>query len=166
MIAWIAHGARNARAGFVLAREGALSCNLARRHLTREQKRDLIARECQARPDDSDRRIARSLGCSPSTVAEVRRPSKLDTSDPTPAPTSSAPTRARRRPLPETARDAGWTLRKSIERVERLLADDRYPQNVEQVADALRTQLTYTAGVVASALDRLPARDDLARVDP
>ncbi len=62
------------------ARQTALALNLTRRHLTREQRRDLIARECQARPDDSDRAIARRFGCSPSTVAAVRRPvSKLDT---------------------------------------------------------------------------------------
>ncbi|MDP9434170.1 MAG: helix-turn-helix domain-containing protein [Actinomycetota bacterium] len=62
------------------ARQTALALNLARRHLTREQRRDLIARECQARPGDSDRAIARRVGCSPSTVAAVRRPaSNLDT---------------------------------------------------------------------------------------
>lgn len=65
------------------ARQTALALNLARRHLTREQRRDLIARECAARPQDSDRAIGRRLGCSPSTVAAVRRPvSKLDTTEP------------------------------------------------------------------------------------
>ncbi len=63
------------------ARNVAFTLNLARRHLTREQRRDLIVREAAARPGDSDRAIARRLGCSPSTVAAVRRPvSKLDTS--------------------------------------------------------------------------------------
>ncbi len=61
------------------ARRVALTLNLARRHLSREQRRDLIAREAEARPGDSDRAIARRLGCSPSTVAAVRRPpSNLD----------------------------------------------------------------------------------------
>lgn len=61
------------------ARTTALALNLTRRHLSREQRRELIARECQARPGDSDRVIARRLGCSPSTVATVRRPvSNLD----------------------------------------------------------------------------------------
>ncbi len=63
------------------ARQVALTLNLARRHLSREQRRELIAREAAARPGDSDRAIARRLGCSPSTVAAVRRPvSNLDTS--------------------------------------------------------------------------------------
>jgi ParB-like chromosome segregation protein Spo0J len=57
----------------------ALALNLARRHLTREQKRELIQREIDRTPTDSDRAIARRLACSPSTVAAVRRPvSKLD----------------------------------------------------------------------------------------
>jgi ParB-like chromosome segregation protein Spo0J len=62
-------------------REFALGLNLKRRHLTREQMRELIASECERTPDASDREIARRLGCSPSTVGAVRRPvSKLDTS--------------------------------------------------------------------------------------
>jgi hypothetical protein len=60
--------------------EFALGLNLKRRHLNREQMRQLIASECQRTPDASDREIARRLGCSPSTVGAVRRPvSKLDT---------------------------------------------------------------------------------------
>lgn len=53
--------------------------NLARRHLSREQRRALIAREIELRPVDSDRALARKFGCSPSTVGAVRRQvSKLD----------------------------------------------------------------------------------------
>jgi ParB-like chromosome segregation protein Spo0J len=63
------------------ARQLALTLNLARRHLTRQQVRDLIGRECELRPEVSDRAIARLIGVSPSTVAAVRRPvSNLDTS--------------------------------------------------------------------------------------
>ncbi len=62
------------------ARQTALALNLAPRHLTREQRRELIASEITARPDDSDRMIARRFSCSPSTVGAVRRSvSKLDT---------------------------------------------------------------------------------------
>jgi len=61
------------------ARSVALALNVARRHLSREQVRDLIAVEFQRRPADSDRTIARRFGCSPSTVGAVRaRVSKLD----------------------------------------------------------------------------------------
>jgi hypothetical protein len=58
--------------------------NCARRHLTREQVRDLVASEIARKPDDSDRAIARRVGCSPSTVGAVRKPqlSNLDTATP------------------------------------------------------------------------------------
>jgi hypothetical protein len=59
----------------------AVTLNCARRHLTREQVREVIAGELARRPCDSDRAIARRVGCSPSTVGAVRDPqvSKLDT---------------------------------------------------------------------------------------
>lgn len=62
------------------AHDIAVSLNCARRHLTREQVRELIITEHERRPDDSDRAIARRVGCSPSTVAAALRPvSNLDT---------------------------------------------------------------------------------------
>jgi hypothetical protein len=57
----------------------AVTLNCARRHLTREQVRDVITNEIARRPGDSDRAIARRVGCSPSTVGAVRHPvSNLD----------------------------------------------------------------------------------------
>jgi ParB-like chromosome segregation protein Spo0J len=59
--------------------DAALGLNLKRRHLNREQMRELIAVEFEWTPDASDRAIARRLGCSHRTVAAVRRPSaKVD----------------------------------------------------------------------------------------
>jgi hypothetical protein len=55
------------------AYEVAFTLNLARRHLTREQKRILVAAEIERRPDDSDRAIGRRLGCDHKTVGSVRR---------------------------------------------------------------------------------------------
>lgn len=55
------------------ARDIALALNLARRHLTREQRRELIAAEISRRPGDSDRAIARRLCCDHKTVGTVRR---------------------------------------------------------------------------------------------
>ncbi len=73
------------------ARATALALNLTRRHLTREQRRELIAQEIGARPDDSDRAIARRFGCSPSTVGAVRRMvSNLDTDESTTDPMTRA----------------------------------------------------------------------------
>jgi len=57
----------------------AVTLNCARRHLSREQAREVIAGEIARRPDDSDRAIARRVGCSPSTVGAVRgKVSNLD----------------------------------------------------------------------------------------
>lgn len=55
------------------ARDVALALNLARRHLTREQRRELIAADIEARPGDSDRAIGRRVGCDHKTVGAVRR---------------------------------------------------------------------------------------------
>lgn len=61
--------------------------NLARRHLSQEQKRGLIQQQLQATPEKSDRQMAKSLGVSPTTVGTVRKDlensgqlSKLDSS--------------------------------------------------------------------------------------
>jgi len=63
------------------AHELALTLNCARRHLTREQVRQVVSAEIERRPGDSDRAIGRRVGCSPSTVGSVRngQVSKLDT---------------------------------------------------------------------------------------
>jgi len=54
------------------AYDTALSLNCARRHLTREQVRALIGTEISRRPGDSDRAIARRIGCDHKTVGSVR----------------------------------------------------------------------------------------------
>jgi ParB-like chromosome segregation protein Spo0J len=60
--------------------------NTARRHLTREQIRGLVAGQLRDAPEQSDRQVAKDLGVSPSTVGAVRADlvqqgdvSKLDT---------------------------------------------------------------------------------------
>lgn len=50
----------------------AVALNCSRRHLNREQVREIIGNEISRRPDDSDRAIARRVGCSPTTVGSVR----------------------------------------------------------------------------------------------
>jgi hypothetical protein len=61
------------------AREGispesfAVSQNLHRRHLTAEQKRELIAELIKAQPEKSDREIAKQAKVSHPTVAKARR---------------------------------------------------------------------------------------------
>lgn len=47
--------------------------NLARRHLNREQKRELVADQLRDTPEKSDRQVAAGLGVSPTTVGSVRK---------------------------------------------------------------------------------------------
>jgi len=63
-----------------------ISANLHRRHLTAEQRRELIAKLIKATPEKSDRQIAETVKASPTTVGTVRAEmeatgdvSKLDT---------------------------------------------------------------------------------------
>ena len=63
-----------------------VSANIHRRHLTAEQKRDLIAKLLKAAPGKSNRQIAKTVKASPTTVGTVRAEmettgdvSKLDT---------------------------------------------------------------------------------------
>jgi hypothetical protein len=63
-----------------------ISANVLRRHLTVEQRRDLIAKLLKASPDKSNRQIAETVKASPTTVGTVRKEmehrgdvSKLDT---------------------------------------------------------------------------------------
>jgi protein gp37 len=50
-----------------------LSANIHRRHLTNEQKRELIAKLLKARPEQSNRQIAKLAKVDDKTVASVRR---------------------------------------------------------------------------------------------
>jgi ParB-like chromosome segregation protein Spo0J len=49
-----------------------ISKNIHRRHLTAEQKRDLIAKLVKAKPEKSDRQIAETVKASPTTVGKIR----------------------------------------------------------------------------------------------
>ena len=50
-----------------------ISANIHRRHLTAEQRRDLIAKLLKATPEKSNREIARQVKASHPTIAKVRR---------------------------------------------------------------------------------------------
>jgi transposase len=60
-----------------------------------------------------------------------------------------------RRALSESARDAGWDLRKVVERLERIAADDRFAANKELMAPHLRSHLTTAIEVCQDLLDRI-----------
>jgi hypothetical protein len=65
------------------------------------------------------------------------------------------PAAAKRRPLTEAARDAGWEIRRAAERIARIVGDDRLSTNKQQVSSALRNHLHFVAETVTAALAEL-----------
>jgi hypothetical protein len=53
--------------------EFVISANIHRRHLTTEQKRELIAKLLKAKPEQSDRQIANQIKASPTWVGKIRK---------------------------------------------------------------------------------------------
>lgn len=131
-----------------------ISLNIDRRHLSQVQRRDIVAASLKADPEASNREHARRTGTSDNTVRAVR--TKLEKSaqiahfserrdprtgratQPASKPAVAPEPKLRRRPIADLARDAGQELRKAIERVERLQADDRFDRNAHTVAAHLR----------------------------
>lgn len=72
---------------------------------------------------------------------------------PKPAPTPQR--QPNRRALPDQARSAGWELRKAVERLERIAADDRFTANKEAMAPHLRSHLSHAVEVCQDLLDRI-----------
>jgi hypothetical protein len=62
---------------------------------------------------------------------------------------------APRKPLTDAARDAGWDLRKSVERLERIAADDRFNTHQAQMAPHLRSHLEHAIEVCTDLLGRI-----------
>lgn len=72
------------------------------------------------------------------------------------APRSGEPRKAHRKPLPDTARAAGWELNRAVEAVERITVDDRFAANAQQVATHLRHHLLRSIEALTEVLNQLP----------
>jgi hypothetical protein len=79
-----------------------LSVNLHRRHLTVEQKRDLIAKVLKAQPSKSNRQVAKTVGVSHPYVAAVR--AELEKSGDVETVTTSIDTKGRKQPARKPAK--------------------------------------------------------------
>jgi hypothetical protein len=163
-----------------------LSRNVRRRHLTLEQKRDVTAKVLAARPEQSDRQIARAVGVSHPTVAKVRaeqeartgkdyqfekrigadgKARRLPTPSPRPAPESdaSAPALAeppQRRPesAPTPPQSVGRIFRpEDLALVEKLIEPWRRLR-VPEVTPQQRMQTLARIDVVIEHLQALRAR--------
>jgi hypothetical protein len=67
----------------------------------------------------------------------------------------AASPRGRRWPLPQQAVSAGWQLRKAVERVERVCADDRLAANGRVLSGILYGHLRYAADACARMAGQL-----------
>lgn len=179
-------------------RTHAIAVNVHRRNLTREQRKEMVAR---LRNDGmSVRSIAKATGASVGTVAaDLSTCSELNTSavsgadgktypasrpapalppippltyrddhQPTddgpdvsdwpriPQPGATPPPSPKRRPLPDAFKDATYDLTKVMERLTRLVTDDRFNRNAEQVSGMSRGDLLRASEALAGVLKQLP----------
>ena len=144
----------------------ALSMNLDRRHLNREQKRALVAESVKADPQMADNVHAKRTGSSDKTVTSIREEleatSEIPKFDKTigadgkerPARRSAPanvntetgeieaePVKPRRRPINELLREAGAELDRAVERINRLAQDDRYAANTDLINPYIRNAI-------------------------
>jgi hypothetical protein len=89
-------------------------------------------------------------GMTADQLAELNTPPR-----PAPQPDPVAPAAPRRKPITDQARDAGWELRKAVERIERIAADDRFAAQIEKMTPQLRGHLTDAITSCQAVLDRI-----------
>lgn len=107
--------------------------SVATKGLSPDQRHDF--REMAANPEVVEKVIEDSTDDEPASRRKVQE-----------AIARSAPAK-RRASLVDTARNAGWEFRKAVERMERIVTDDRFPANREQVAAQLNDHLLYALEV-------------------
>jgi ParB-like chromosome segregation protein Spo0J len=160
---------REVKTGFtdVEKRTLALSLNIDRRHLTRVQRHALVAESIKTDPHLSDREHGRRTGVDHKTAGTVRDeleqrgeiphvPERVDSvgrHQPASKPSQPEPSKPRRRPLTDTARELGLELGKINKRLNKLADDDRFDRNREQIGCMIRPEV----GFVLKTLDRIDA---------
>jgi hypothetical protein len=113
-----------------------------------EEIRETWAEAVETAPRDTDGQPKVTARHVEETVAR-----RLD-----PEPEAQPPDRKQpnRKPLPDAFQSAAWDLVKVAERLERLVADDRFPRNAEQVGRMSRHDLLRAADLLATVVDRIP----------
>lgn len=83
--------------------------------------------------------------------------SKPDAKELMAAALGAKPTALRnRRPLPDAFRDASYDLVRAAEKLMRLVEDDRFPRNAEQVAQRCQRDLLQAGDLLATVVARIP----------
>lgn len=109
------------------------------------------AREEFSSPDPAPEYVDTRTGEIHDEAAKVTGIDGKQYTKPTPVvkPEPAAP---RRRPLPDAFFEAVYDLGRKVDRLRRLVEDDRFPQNREQVARKHANDLSQTADVLADVL--------------
>jgi hypothetical protein len=138
-----------------------LSANAHRRHLTAEQKRELIAKVLKAQPEKSNRQVAKLVGRSHTHVAKMR--GELEETGDVATVATSIDTKGRKQPAKKKRRDVDDFLAEK-----RAREDDRRAEENRRETIVRLTEAAYR-GTVAWAVDafaddvRALRRDDAFR---
>jgi len=73
-----------------------------------------------------------------------------------PEPATKQKRARNRKALPDAFRETSYQMTKAVERLERLVLDDRFPRNAEQVARTSRGDLLRAADLLAAVISRVP----------
>jgi ParB-like chromosome segregation protein Spo0J len=166
----------------------ALSLNIDRRHLTREQRRALVAESVKADPQLSDREHARRTGVSDKTAGAVRHELETNaeiphspertTADgkpaPGPKPKPPAPqpeppqprAKPRRGPITDEFAKSGLELDRTTARLRRLVADDRFARNRDELAARHRGDLMRYRDALDEIIGQLEGRPYASELEP
>jgi len=141
-----------------------VSLNLHRRHLTVEQKRDLIAKLIKAQPEKSNRQVAKTVKASPTTVGTVRTEmetkgevSKLDTrtdANGIKQPARKRPTDKRRERIGKLDSAARAAAAQKEQKRRRAADWEKWDETATAEAGALATKLIALDRDIAIALNR------------
>jgi hypothetical protein len=145
-----------------------ISKNIHRRHLTADQKRELIGKVIAAQPEKSDRQIAKQVKADHKTVGAIRR-AKESTGEVSPVEKRvGADGRARKQPAAKSESETEQPCRKT--RLERQLDADAFNRlrdeqtHNEDLAEKLRAAEIKIAGL-ESEVEELKAENARLRAE-
>lgn len=69
---------------------------------------------------------------------------------PEPQPEPTDPPKQKRRPITDQARDAGWELRRAVERLERIYSDERYMRSKNEIDSLIEPHIEYALSVITT----------------
>ena len=157
-----------------------VSANVRRRHLTTEQKRDLIAALLKAAPNKSDRQIAKTVKADNKTVAKVRREqegreeiphveARIDTKGRKQPSAKKPATKQVSEPKPDIGPTSSGEVERKLARLEKLETENRRlerenirlkSQNEELRAEMKRIINQFRPELLAQ-IESAPPTDDL-----